>query len=154
MGYEDLKEMDSSIKNKAGKKPLLQRLKENRERMNVKKQEARRVYAEEYEKSKIQAIKKKARQEAFEKHRPTRKQKVDKILSGFENLGSFGAGLKPSTSRPKKTKHKQSKTKYVNIGGKAYPVAGSGKTKSSSPKSKNKSKKDPFDMDFDFDFDF
>lgn len=150
--YEELKKMDEQIKNKAGKKPLLQRLKENRDSTRANKEHYKKLYREEFEKSKEKAIIKRAKQEAYEKYRPTRKQRIDSALSGFANLGIEAAGI--GRPRPKKTK--QSKTKYTNIGGKAYPIAGSGKTKSNSHKPKKKSK-NPFDFDFvdDFgDFDF
>lgn len=154
--YDELKKMDKQIKNKAGKKTLLQRLKENRESMRANKEHYRQVYKEEFEKHKTTAIQQRAKQEAYEKYRPNRKQRIDSALAGFADLGFAAAGT--SKAQPRKTakKGKQSKTKYANIGGKAYPIAGSGKTKSSSRKPKKK-RSTEFDLDFadDFgDFDF
>lgn len=155
MGVDDLKEMDEHIKKAPVKKTLLQKLADNRAKQKATKEHYKKIYMEEYNKGRAKAIKKRARQEAFEKHRPTRKQKIDSMLKGFENLGLGAAGV--SQPRRKTGGKKKRKQKYVIVGGKAYPKAGSGQSKSQPRRTKKK--RSGFDLDLDFvddigDFDF
>lgn len=157
--FEDLKQMDKSIQKAPVKKTLLQKMADNRAKQKATKEYWKAIYMEEYNKKRAEAIKARAKQEAWEKHRPTRKQKIDSALKGFENLGLAGLG-QPSTSKPEKTgkdkKGKGKKPKFAVVGGKAYPIAGtSGKKKTS----KTKKKQSEFDIDFNIiddigDFDF
>ena len=144
--YEDLKQMDKHIQKAPIKKTVLQRLKDNRDEARREKEHYRHIYREEYGKAKAKAIKKRARQEAFEKHRPTRKQKIDKALAGFESLGFGAVGV--SQPNRKASSKKKGKTKYTIVGGKAYPMAGGGTGKSQSQRTKKK--RSGFDLDFDW----
>ena len=156
MGVDDLKQMDKHIQKAPVKKTLLQKLADNRAKQRATKEHYKEIYRKEYGITKAKAIKKRARQEAYEKHRPTRKQKIYSVLKCFENLGLCAAGASQTRSRKTGGK-KKGKQKYTIVGGKAYPVAGSGKGGSQPRKSKKK--RSGFDLDLGFvddigDFDF
>ena len=145
--YRDLKQMDEHMRKEKTpvKKTLLQKLKDNRDEARKEKEHYRHIYRDEYGLAKAKAIKKRARQEAFEKHRPTRKQKIDNALAGFADLGFGAAGVKPP-KHGKSSSKKKGKPNYAIIGGKAYPIAGSEHNKSQHQKTKKKRN------DFDFDW--
>jgi len=146
--YEDLEKMGKKLKQPEKKGILasaLARAKENRQKMREEKKRLRRIYMKEYNVAREKAIKGRAKQEAREKYRPTRKQKIDEFLSGFSNLGTDAIGV----SEPRRTSKKGSgKKQYIIRGGKAYPIAGSGG--SSTKKRKSKKKQGGFDLDLDY----
>lgn len=156
--YENLERMGKRLKQPEKKGILagaLAKAKENRQRMREEKERLRRIYRVEYDVARVEAIKGRAKQEAREKYRPTRKQKVNNLLAGFSSLGTDAVG----TSQPRKTSKKgRGKKQYIIRGGQAYPIAGKGG--SSTKKRKPKKKQGGFDLDFlegmgdigDFDF--
>lgn len=69
-------------------------------------------------------------------------RKKTPMYNNFNPLGSaFDFGMQPM----RKPKTKVTKTKYTVVGGKAYPIAGTGKKK---PKKKSKSRSSGLDMDY------
>lgn len=138
---------------------FLEKLKKNREAMAKQREADRKIYREAYTKQKHISLAERAKQEAKEKHRPTRKQKIDNILKGIENIGNIGMGTGTTQRRrsPQKSKRgKQKKKKYAVVGGKAYEIGGQ-PTRSGTRKTKKKQgSSDPFDLggidDIDFDF--
>ena len=143
--YDHLEKMGKKIKQPEKKGILtsaLARAKENRQRMQKEKERLKQIYRAEYDVARIEAIKGRAKQEAREKYRPTRKQKIDTLLSGISSLGTDAVGA----SKPRrKSKKGSGKKQYVIKGGQAYPVAGS--SRSSTKKRKSKKKQDAFDFD-------
>ena len=144
--YEALEKMGKKIKQPEKKGILasaLARAKENRQRAQKEKERLREIYRKDYDIARAEAIRGRARQEAREKYRPTRKQKIDNLLSGISSLGTDAVGV----SQPRKTSKKGSgKKQYVIRGEQAYPIAGSGG--SSTKKKKSKKKQGAFDLDF------
>jgi len=109
------------------RKTLMQRLADNRKAAAKEKTKYQAAYREEFNKQRMVSLKARAKQEAREKYRPTRKQKMDNLANAIGNLGDFG-GVGTSTQQRRKTssskkKHKKSKQKFTVIGGRAYPIA-------------------------------
>lgn len=128
------------------KKPLLQKLKENREQRRKTAQTYKDAYNEAYGKEKMASLKERAKEEARAKHRPTRGQKVDNILKGIENLGGgLGGTVSPRAKSTRKQKTGGKKKKYAVIDGKAYEIGGTTGSRITKPRKKKKSS-DPFDL--------
>lgn len=120
---------------------------QQREESRERKQEYRQAYQEAFHKSRI-------KREAGRGSRAgsmTLGDRVDRIAgppsssrksySPRNNYNPIGSMFDTGMSRPKK---KKSKTKYKVIGGKAYPIAGTGKKRKKTSKKKTSKSYDPF----------
>ena len=98
----------------------------------------REIYRQEYSRAREGALKSRARSAGRSSAQPYR------IDGNFNPFGSmFDSGMDYSRPSKKKT---VSKTKYTVVGGKAYPVVGSGKKKSSKRKKTSGRSSGGFDM--------
>lgn len=128
------------------KRSFLEKLADNRKQAAKQKAILRDVYIDEYRKQSIKSIKARAKQEAREKFRPTRKNRMDDMINTIGNLGGAPNFNPQKTSH--KSKKKSGKKQYVIVGGKAYPKAQQGNRRSNrrqTPRTKKRTK-DPFDL--------
>ena len=154
--------MDEYYKKHPEKRPLMRRLSDQRKTNAAEKAKFQAAYRKEFDKQRMVSLKERAKQEARDKYRPTRKQKMDSLAGAIGNLGNFG-GMSMSTQQKRKPssskKKPKSKQKFTVIGGKAYPIAKQHQQKQTHHKKKKKKRtsSDSFDLggldnigDFDF----
>lgn len=143
---------DEYYKKNPGKRPLMRRLADNRKAAAKEKAKYASIYREEFNKQRAVSLKARAKQEAIDKFRPTRKQKMDSFANAIGNLGGAPATKKKTTTPAKKRKQ----PKYTIIGGKAYLVGGQTQPQKTKKKKTSKKSKDTWDLsgldNFNFDF--
>jgi len=133
------------------KKSLMERLADQRAANARDKADINAIYRAEFNKQRAISVKARARDEARDRYRPTRKQKMDSFANAIGNLGGMSTTKQHKHKTSSKKKH--NKPKYTIIHGKAYPVAGSSHNKKHQKKKTKRKTNDAFDFgNFDFDF--
>lgn len=97
--------LDEYYKEHPEKRPLGRRLADNRKAAAEEKAKFAAIYREEFNKQRAVSLKARAKQEAREKYRPTRRQKIDNLVDSIGSLG--GAPTQQRRKTPKKHKKKK-----------------------------------------------
>ena len=138
--------MDEYYKKHPGKRPLMRRLADQRKANAAEKAKYNAIYREEFNKQRAKSLKAKAKQEAIDKYRPTRKQKMDRFANSIGSLGGVG-GFGATTPQKQKQSSSKNKQKFTIVGGKAYPIAKQHQqSRTHQKKKKKKTSSDPFDL--------
>lgn len=151
--------LDEYYKKHPEKRPLMRRLADQRKANTREKANFNAIYKEEFDKQRGKSLKARARQEAIDKYRPTRKQKMSSFADAIGNLGGIGTTTQQQRRKSSSKKKQKGKQKFTVIGGKAYPIAKQPhqQSKTHHKKKKRRTSNDPFDLggldnigDFDF----